>query len=369
LGNDFSKDVLRVGIIGAGRITERAHLPVLNARSDVRVVGLFDPDRDRAGWVATSFGIPAVCVDVDELLRLDLDVVLIACPNRFHAEMTIAALDVGAHVLCEKPMAISGTEAQAMAEAAERSGRELMVGFANRFRPEVVALERTVREGQLGEIVAIRCGWLRRAGVPGAGTWFTDASQSGGGVLIDLGSHLIDLAVWLAGRRELLAACCTADFGVTGAGQADWYESANDLSVSPGDVDVRASGFLVLNGPLDVFVDVSWACALPCDETYLHVLGTRGAARLETVFGFSPSGHRPPYPLRMWLDDDMAHKVAGTSDLLQPYRDQWCHFVSHICDGKSLRPWLEDSLVTVQITDAMYECALQLNSKTENCYE
>lgn len=348
----------RIGVIGAGRIVERAHLTVLSEMPDVQIVGLFDPDGDRARAVARRFGVPYVCASEQDLLALKPDVVLVACPNYLHATMSIAALAAGAHVLCEKPMAVSVAQAEAMIEAAERHGRELIVGFTNRFRLEVGALQRVVQAGDLGEITAIRCGWLRRSGIPGVGTWFTCAAQSGGGVLVDLGSHLIDLAIWLGGQHELLAACCALDRRTDVQAQAAWYEPTSASATIGSDVEISAAGLAVLSGPLTIFVETSWSCAVPHDQTYLHLLGRRGAARLETVFGFSPSGHRPEYPLRIWRGDPPdAQEIAGTVDALQPYRDQWRYFVDSLRSGRSLRPWLRDSLTTVRVIEAMYRSA------------
>lgn len=355
-----ANDFLQVGVVGSGRIVERAHLVVLGEMPDVRVIGLVDSDGERAQEMARRFGIPVVCPGMDELLNLDLDVVLVACPNHLHAAMSIAALEAGAHVLCEKPMATSSAKAMAMAEAAEYSGRELMIGFTNRFRPEVVALADAIREGHLGEIVSIRCGWLRQSGIPGLGTWFTDSAQAGGGALTDLGSHMIDLALWLGGKQELLSASCVVDRKMNAQVEAAWYAPIGPLAAASGDVEVSARGFVILDGPLDVFVEVSWACAVPHDRTYIHLIGEKGSARLETVFGFSPSGHRPEYPLQIWVNGQPAtQKIAGSADLLQPYRDQWRHFIDSLNAGRSLHSWLHDSLATVRVVEAMYQSANQ----------
>src|SRR4029077_19021765 len=141
MNNNTGLPPLRLGIIGAGRIVERAHLPVLERLPDIAVIGLFDPDNDRARATAERFHIPHVCRTLEELFSLGLDAALVACPNAQHASVSIAALDAHLHVLCEKPMALNSGEAQAMVQAAERAGRELMIAFANRFRPEVVALQ------------------------------------------------------------------------------------------------------------------------------------------------------------------------------------------------------------------------------------
>jgi len=349
---------LRIGIIGAGRIVERAHLPVLANLPEVVVAGLFDPDLERARATADSFHVPHVCRTLDKLFGLGLDIALVACPNAQHASMSIAALEAQLHVVCEKPMALNSAEAQAMFLAAERAGRELMIAFANRFRPEIVALQKMIQEGVLGEITAIRCGWLRRKGVPGVGTWFTRRALAGGGVLTDLGSHLIDLALWLSGRPAVLNTSCVVDRTFESPGQASWYLPGETVAETTWDVEVSATGFIVCRGPLNIFVEVSWDCGVPYDQTYLYVRGKQGLARLKTLFGFSPSGYRPEYPLRVWRDDQpVAVAATSATDLLQPYQAQWKFFIDSLQSGRSLRSELQDSVATVQVVEAMYRSA------------
>jgi predicted dehydrogenase len=301
---------------------------------------------------------------LDQLLLLDLDLVVVASPNATHAPICIAALRSGAHVLCEKPLATTLSEAEAMVRAAEESERELMVAFANRFRPEVAALGTLMRERGLNGVESIRCGWLRRNGIPGATTWFTRRAQSGGGVLIDLGSHLLDLAVWLSGRPQLLQAACVVDRTATPGAEAAWYASAGAPVVTSFDVDVTASGFAVFEGPLNVFVEVSWASNVPFDQTYFQLSGRGWMARLDTLFGFSPNGHRPENPLRLWVDGQPVPTAAvRVSDVLKPFRDQWDFFVERLRSGESLRAGLLDALATTRIIQAMYESAARFDSE------
>ncbi|HEX8720249.1 MAG TPA: Gfo/Idh/MocA family oxidoreductase [Pyrinomonadaceae bacterium] len=354
---------LRVGIVGAGRIVERVHLPTVGGRPDTSAVGIYDPEAARARELAGRFGVEHVCGELDELLRLDLDAVIVASPNATHAQTCVAALRSGAHVLCEKPLATSAAEAEAMVRAAEESGRELMAAFANRFRPEVAALRTAMREMGLGGVEGVRCGWLRRNGVPGAGTWFTRRALSGGGVLIDLGSHLLDLAVWLSGRPRLLRAACVLDRTAAPGAQAAWYTAAGAPDAPDLDVDVTASGFAVFEGPLNLFVEVSWASNVPFDQTYFQLSGRGWMARLDTLFGFSPNGQRPENPLRLWVGGEpVPTEAAAAGDVFQPFRDQWDFFVESLRGGRSLRAGLHDALATARVVEAMYESAAEFDS-------
>jgi predicted dehydrogenase len=361
---------LRVGLIGAGRIVERVHLPLVAALPGVTVAGIYDPDVARAREVAANGDGGQACRSLEELFALDLDATLVACPNHLHAELTIAALESRIHVLCEKPMATSVAEAEAMVRASEASKRELMIAYTNRFRPEVVALKQAIEAGQLGEIQAIRCGWLRHKGVPGANTWFTSREKAGGGVLMDLGSHLIDLALWLTGHRQLLGVGCAIDRTLEPRDEAEWYGASEATARTACDVDVSASAFAVFAESLNLFVEVSWSCSFPQDQTYLSVVGRRGAARLDTLFGLSPNGQRPTRPLRLWIEGQpVAEQVAGATDLLQPYRKQWEYFVESLRTGRSLRPALHDGLDVVRLIEAMYESAEELESGRDTSHQ
>lgn len=356
----FNDGLLRVGVVGAGRIVERVHLPLLCRTPGVRVVGLFDPDEARARAVAAGFGVPTVCGRLEELCGLGLDAALVASPNRFHPSDSIALLEAGAHVMCEKPMAVSAAEAEAMAAAAASTGRELMIGFTNRFRPEVEALRRAILGGQLGEVASIRCGWLRRNGVPGAGTWFTRRDAAGGGALIDIGSHLVDLSLWLGGRSRLRAAACVLDTQAMAAAQASWYSTGGGNAPAAGDADVEsgARGFVLLDGNFDLFVEANWACGVPYDQTYLHVLGDRGAAKVETLFGLSPSGRDAAHSLRVWGGGALVlDQPVDNSDPVQPYRAQWEFFFDSLRRGRSLRALTQDGVAAVRVIEAMYDSA------------
>lgn len=349
---------LRLGLIGAGRIVERVHLPLLREFPEIELAGLYDPDFARAQELAQRFGVQRVCRNVDELWNLNLSATLVACPNHLHADMSIAALQAGTHVICEKPMATCVSEAEAMLMAADESGRELMIAFTNRFRPEVIALRDAVCKGQLGDITTIRCGWLRHNGVPGTTSWFTKRARSGGGVLIDLGSHLLDLVIWLTDRRRLLDVGCVLDKAIEPQAQADWYSSSQAQSAGGCDVEAGATAFAIFEGPIDVSLEVSWAGSLPHDQTYLHVLGKRGEARLQTLFGLSPNGDRPRHPLHISLyNESVPQKFLGDGDLLQPYRKQWEYFFDCLQSKRSLRSSLDDGLAVTQLIAAMYNAA------------
>lgn len=172
------------------------------AHPDASLVAVCDTDEKRCESAVAEFGCRTYS-DLAEMLKAESpDVVSIAVPNVLHSPLTIQALEAGAHVLCEKPMAMSAEEAQTMLGAAEKAGRRLMINFSFRFNDQSFFLKQQVDSGNLGRVYAGRTVWHRRRGTPGMGSWFCQKEMSGGGPLIDLGVHRLDLALWLMGHPK-----------------------------------------------------------------------------------------------------------------------------------------------------------------------
>src|SRR5579875_236050 len=351
---------LRIGIVGAGRIVDRVHLPILSAMPGVSVAGLFDQDQTQSLLLAKKFPGVHTCLSLDELLALQLDAVLVACPNYLHAKLSIAMLNAGVHVLCEKPMATTLDEAIDMVEAAQRNRRELMIAYANRFRPEILLLQELVQQGKLGEIQTVRCSWLRRNEVPGTNTWFTRRTLSGGGALIDLGSHLINIALSFCPGAHLVSAQCSLNYLQERPARASWYLAENQEEVRDFcDVEIDVSGSALFVDPsYHLFLEASWDRLVERDQTSLTLIGTRGTARIETLFGLSPHGVRPDSPLTIWTSAGReVPQIAHATDLFLPFQNQWRCFLAGIRGEYGLHSLLQGSLTTVKVIDAMYRSA------------
>lgn len=190
---------LRFGFIGCGGIANTKHFPALAKLADqVELVAFCDIIEERAVQAAETYGIGGafVTTDYQELTqRPDIDVIHVLTPNVSHAEITVAALEAGKHVMCEKPMAINYEEAKKMLEAAKRTGKKLTIGYQNRFRSDSLATHDACAKGELGDIYFAKAHAVRRKGVP---TWgvFPDKEKQGGGPLIDIGTHALDLTLW-----------------------------------------------------------------------------------------------------------------------------------------------------------------------------
>ncbi len=352
---------IRVGFIGGGRIVERAHFAVLDRVGSADVVGVYDPNGPRAEELARALAI-APCRSPEELWNRRPELVVVACPNTEHAAMSVAAMRAGAHVLCEKPMAVGASEAERMRDAADETGRRLFVGFPNRHRPEILALERLVADGSLGKVLSVRCGWMRRTGIPGMGTWFARRSLSGGGALIDLGSHVMHVALRLSGARHPRRALCVVRHTAGSGGDAGWYVQSPEVQSDRPDVETAASGSVVFENDVDVAVDVSWVSAEPYDRTWFRVLGTRGVAHVETLFGFSPFGCKVPRPLRAWVDgSELDLSVASSEDLLQPFEAQIRYVLGELSGGGDEKRGpdsdVDCAIAVVKTIDALYASA------------
>ena len=195
---------LGIGIIGSGGIARSAHMPGYAecAERGVRIIACADVNLEVARKAAAEFDVPHVYSDYQELLRRDdIHAVSICTPNYLHMQPTIDALEAGKHVLVEKPLAMNAAEGEAMVDAARRTGMKLQVGLMTRFQSAAQALKRFVDAGEMGEVYFARAQALRRRGIPGWGV-FTQKDKQGGGPLIDIGVHILDLTLWLMGHPK-----------------------------------------------------------------------------------------------------------------------------------------------------------------------
>ena len=189
-------DKLKLGMIGVGGIAQNRHIPAFKQlKGTAQIVGVQDINYDLAQQVAKEHMIPHVFKDYEEMFN-EIDAVVICTPNKFHAEISIAALNAGVHVFCEKPMAMNKEECDAMIEAANRANKLLAIGYHYRFSDAAITAHKAIEGGTVGSPLVTRVQAMRRRKVPGWGV-FTNKELQGGGSLIDYGCHLLDLSLWL----------------------------------------------------------------------------------------------------------------------------------------------------------------------------
>jgi len=255
---------------------------------DVEVVAVCDIIRERAEKAAQKHNIPYVFEDYKDLIALeDLDLVDICTPNKYHSIIAVDALNAGKNVMCEKPDAMNYEEVLKMKEAYERSGKLLMVMRNNRFTAESAFVKKFVEDGKMGEIYYAKCGWVRRRGIPGKGGWFTTKELSGGGPLIDLGVHMMDLTIWLMGNPRPVS--------VVGSTYSKFGQSqtlADSVNAAFGDakedgiynVEDLATGYIKFDNGATMTVEFSWAENIERENRYYELMGTKAGARWHSSY-------------------------------------------------------------------------------------
>lgn len=272
---------LRYGIIGTGGISPK-HLDGYSALgSDVEIVSACDINEGRLNKAADNYGISRRYTDYKQMLREEkLDFVSVCVPNYLHMEVAVAALEAGLHVHCEKPMAMNARQAWKMVEAQKQSGKRLMVGVNNRFTAMNQYVKSLIKEGALGDIYFAKTGWVRRNGLPHAG-WFCEKEYAGGGALMDLGVHFIDLILYFldfpavrnvaAKTYSLLGRPETYRLYAQPRAEADAGLTFN--------VEELAAGFLDLEGNAGVSFEISWASNIEEERNFYEIYGTDGGVR------------------------------------------------------------------------------------------
>ena len=259
---------LRMGVVGMGMGS--GHARGFSSHPGAELVALCDIDARRLQAVADEYGVSELYTDAETMFRKGgLDAVGIAVPNNLHAPLTISALKKGLHVLCEKPMAMTVTEARRMNEVAAKTGLNLMIDFSHRFTDAAAALKRQVDAGVVGNIYFGRTVWHRTRGIPGLGSWFGIKEISGGGPLVDIGVHMIDLALWFMGYPDPVTVTgSTYDrIAVPLARRARKKYSVEDL----------ACGMVKFDTGATLIVESSWAVNQPGQERIATTLcGDKG---------------------------------------------------------------------------------------------
>jgi len=313
VAGEWAGRLLRVGVIGLG-YTGDQHLRGYAALPNVQVVALAGLEDGKRAELGTTYGVPHLHREWQELLaRDDLDLISICTPNALHAPIAIAALDGGRHVICEKPLARTAAEASAMVAAARRADRVLHTVFNHRARGDVLTLKRHIDAGGLGHVYHAKASWMRRMGIPSLGSWFTNKELAGGGPLIDLGVHILDLSLHLMGEpvAVTVSGATYAELGPRGrgdrAGLAD-PNAADKMNIgSAYEVEDLATAFVRFADGATLALEASWAVyGSAGDDFGVTLFGTEGGAELKVVnYGWEDT-------LRFFAD------VAGTSAVVAP---------------------------------------------------
>jgi len=348
-------DVLRAGVIGAGAISTRSHIPAYRAANDVQVVAVCDVKSERAASVAEELDIPASYADYrDMLAEEDLDLVSVCIPNSLHAQAAIDAMRAGAHVLCEKPMALAYADAVEMVKVSEETGRSLTVGHHMRYDPANKAAKALVTRGKLGDIYYAKASYLRRSGIPGYGSWFTNKNLAGGGAMMDIGCHMLDLVLWLMGHPKPVRvfASTYAKFGPRAKGLGGWGAD----HFGPGarfDVDDLSTAFVRFDNGATLHLEASWATQGTEGQRY-QLYGTK--AGLEMNAGLF--GHEKPLHFfgeeAEGLSEEAVELPVQSAGGHQALAAAW---IQAIRAGQPPVIRAEEGAIVVQIIEAAYKSA------------
>jgi predicted dehydrogenase len=255
---------LRVGVVGLGM--GKWHINQYQQHPQAEVVAICDVDAARLDEAAAKFNIPQTYTDTKQMYRqAKLDIVSVATPNTLHAPLTIEALKAGCHVLCEKPMAMNAKQAQKMVDAAKAARRKLAINYSHRLTPNVAAMGQYIESGDIGQPYFARTIWHRRRGIPGRQS-FCSKDSAGGGCLIDLGVHIIDIALYCLGFPKVLS--------VTGKTAMHFASDVPHLKM---EVDDFATAYIRCAHDITLAVEVSWASHhWPGEEMQTSIYGTEG---------------------------------------------------------------------------------------------
>ncbi|MEO6939565.1 MAG: Gfo/Idh/MocA family oxidoreductase [Candidatus Kapaibacterium sp.] len=327
-------DKIKVALVGCGNVGQVVHLPILQRMPDVEIVAVVDPDKRKVQAVAARAGIPNYFTDIEQLLASsiasDIQAIDICSSTDAHKPIALAALAAGKDVLVEKPIARTYKEAKEMVDAAAKYGRKLMVGMNNRFRPDTMILKTFIEKEELGKIFYIKSGWLKQQSSLAA--WHQQKEKSGGGVFLDMGIVMLDMALWLLNYPAVLSV------------------SASAYNQQTKTVEDSAAVFARLENDVTLTIEVSWTFHREGDFFYCNVFGADGSAFIN--------------PLRVFK------RVHGSLVNLTPvktqtplslykksYENELRHFINAVKDLVPLISSGEESARRMQVVEAIYQSA------------
>ena len=324
---------LRVGIVGAGAIAQTAHMPVLRKLKGVQVAAICDADGAKARALAARFDISAHFTDIEDLLEFGkVDVVAVCTPNHLHEAHVASALAAGAHVLVERPLALTSAGAARALKAAERFRRTLHVAMNFRFRSDVQAVQRFVVGGELGQLSAIRAGWLTYRAARQQLGWRSRRAESGGGAMMDLGLPMLDLAGWIGGCPVVERVSARLD-----------RPKASGAVCEAGSVLLQCAG-----GP-DIFVEASWRHIGAGERMWLDVRGSKGSASISPLRVFKELHGAP-------VDVTPGGASSRESAFSASYRSEWAYFLAAARGEIAVDP-PEDQVRLLRVLEAVYRSA------------
>lgn len=344
---------LRIGIVGCGGIANGKHLPAIKRNGNYEIVAFCDIIKERAEKAKKDYGTEdaRVYTDYNELVKEELDAVYVLTPNKSHSDISIAAMKAGKHVMCEKPMAKSYADALKMIETAKETGKLLTIGYQNRYRQDSLYLKKSCENGDLGEIYYGKAHAIRRRAVP---TWgvFLNEEEQGGGPLIDIGTHALDLTLWMMDNYEVQS--------VTGsvyrklADQEDQGNAFGQWDPKEFTVEDSAFGFIKLKNGATINLEASWALnTLDVDEAKTSLCGTKAGADMKEGLRINSVKYNKQNVLKPDLGAGGVAFYSGEEERDTDIEQRV--FYDAITKGEELVVKPEQALVVTRVLEAIYE--------------
>jgi predicted dehydrogenase len=340
------KNDVNIGLIGIGSIAESSHIPNLKAAAGVRLAAVADVDLDRAREISQKYGIPQFFNTAEEMFeKSQLDAVMICTPNGTHIPIAMKAADKGFHVFMEKPIGTDLKEVEKYLRFSKEKNVLTMVGMPHRFRRDAQILKAYASKGTFGNVYYVKAKLFRRRGTPKG--WFTNKALAGGGALMDIGVHVLDLAWWLIGKPE---ARSITGKTITGLGNyetnyvSSWESSNKQLnSARVFDVDDFATAWIRFRNGAVLSLETAWAVNGEQDEGIeIEIFGDKGGAALS--------------PLSIFTEEDgLLSKHQPVFEKNEPFKDEVGHFIDCIRSGKTPLIDGEDGYEVLKLLMGIYE--------------
>jgi predicted dehydrogenase len=324
---------VKLGVIGLGSIAQLIHIPNIVKQNNIVLSAVSEVKKNRLNLIAEKFSIQNRYTDYRQMLEeQELDAVIIATPTNTHKEIAINCLSTGKDVLVEKPLARTYAEAKEIVDAAKKHKKILMVGMNLRYRPDTMLLRSIINSSEIGDPFYVKCGWIRSQS--SLEKWFTQKDIAGGGVIIDLGIHLLDLALWSMSFPEVSSVSCK-----------NFYHQNKEVE------DTSISFIKFKDGSL-VNIEVSWTLITSKDSFYLNVFGTKGSASLS------------PLHVVKKIDNEIIDLLPSQSEnpttlFKKSYVNELKSFIGAVLGLNPVISPGEDALKRLKIIEAMYQSSIK----------
>jgi len=341
---------IKIGVIGAGSISE-AHFNAYKGNSEVEIYAVCDLNEQRAQDKANKYGATNIYTDYNELLaNPEIEAVSICTWNNTHAEISAAAIRAGKHVLVEKPLCRTVEEALQLQEVVRASNKILQVGVVRRYDPNAQMLRQFIENGDIGEIYYAKASSIRRLGNPGG--WFSDIERSGGGPLIDIGVHVIDLCWYMMGRPKVKSVSGNTYRKLgnrSNIKNLSFYQAA-DYDAEKNSVEDMTNALIRFENGASLLVDVSFTLHAKKDEATVKLFGTKGGIEIDPEIYIATEKYDTILNIKPQTD-------AASFDFGRAFQSEIDNFIRCVKTGEEPISPVEDGVEIMKVLRGIYESA------------